>query len=428
MPTDLKRINKWNRHVSYQSQKILFTISLLLILSSSPVSADPESVQLVGNFEGITCEPDDPANNMEQLGGHLWRKLKFINEPGDPDTIFFKFTQDGSYMPMHWGWSGTWGIAKYDYNPANIAAVLPDSGYHYIHFNDSSYNYWIDRPGGKIDGVIRAEGHDLAPDGTTTILFDSIGSIIGTHSDFDDSTFSFEGLPPSTYSITALAPGYGDTTISGVELGVDEIKWLAIRLTPISASFTVSASYTRSANVVHLSWTVYGYRSGTGFDLFRGVTPITEAAEKINGGAIRSARLYEYTDVLDDDDISVDLYYYIVESGGDEPRWHGPVFVEGMAPGISSRLDPNYPNPFNPSTTIPFTVGARNDNNSVRIEFYDVAGRLVDRHILGTKSAGDHTFRWNPGLSGRDCLPTGVYYCRLTIGKDSFTRKLILLR
>ena len=79
---------------------------------------DPASIQLVGTFNGITCEPNDPANDMEPMGNHVWRKLKFINEPGDPDTIFFKFTRDGSYLPKHWGWSGVWGDRRIRMEPA----------------------------------------------------------------------------------------------------------------------------------------------------------------------------------------------------------------------------------------------------------------------------------------------------------------------
>ena len=127
--------------------------TLLFLLSPDIQAGQPVSVQLVGNFNGISCEPEDPANDMVSLGNHRWRKVKFINEPTEPDTIFFKFTKDHSYLPEHWGWSGVEGIAKLDYNPPSIAAILPDTGYHYFHFDDSTYAYSMSRPGGSITAM-----------------------------------------------------------------------------------------------------------------------------------------------------------------------------------------------------------------------------------------------------------------------------------
>ena len=95
--------------------------------------------------------------------------------------------------------------------------------------------------------------------------------------------------------------------------------------------------------------------------------------------------------------------------------------------GVSppSRLGANYPNPFNPSTTIPFTVGS---GSNVSIAFYDASGRMVSSSDLGYRQAGDYTYTWNPSVAAEDKLPSGVYYCRLSIGKNRYTRKLVLLR
>jgi hypothetical protein len=88
------------------------------------------------------------------MGDNVWRMLKFIDEPGNPDTIFFKFTRDGSYLPQHWGWSGVWGIADFSWSPPSIAKVLSDSGFYYFYFNDSDFTYWLERPAGSIFGGI----------------------------------------------------------------------------------------------------------------------------------------------------------------------------------------------------------------------------------------------------------------------------------
>ena len=98
------------------------------------------------------------------------------------------------------------------------------------------------------------------------------------------------------------------------------------------------------------------------------------------------------------------------------------------APAAAAELGQNYPNPFNPSTTIPYTIGESGAGKSATISFYDVAGRLVDSYNLGTRQTGSYAFRWNPLAVKRDGLPSGLYYCRLQIDKEMYTRKVILLR
>ncbi len=88
-------------------------------------------------------------------------------------------------------------------------------------------------------------------------------------------------------------------------------------------------------------------------------------------------------------------------------------------------LDQNVPNPFNPRTTIGFSLpGAEH----ARIDIYDLAGRLVRRLIDKPMQAGRYQIEWN----GRDergrAVTSGVYFYRLTAGKQTSAKKMILLR
>ena len=398
--------------------------TLLFCLSPNTLAEQPASIQLVGNFNGITCEPDDPANDMVPMGNHRWRKVRFINEPTDPDTIFFKFTKEHSYLPDHWGWSGVEGIAKLDYNPPNIAAILPDTGYHYFHFDDTTYAYWLDRPGGCITGVVSTNSGGPVPDGTAVTLFDSSFELIGTWTEFTDSTAPFEHLPQAVYNISANAPGYRDTMITDINLGEDETIIVPIELTSNVGVAIVAAFCTRAEGGVLLTWRTNGYSSG--FDIFRGTEPHLVSMEKRNSEPVRADGEYEYFDICEDP--AVGLYYYLVESEGDDPTIYGPLFSPGATPALPNTLGQNYPNPFNPATTIPYSISAEGAGRSIQISFFDVAGRKIESHDIGPKPIGQYTFRWNPSLSAGKDIPSGVYYCRLVIGKESFTRKLILLR
>jgi hypothetical protein len=84
------------------------------------------------------------------------------------------------------------------------------------------------------------------------------------------------------------------------------------------------------------------------------------------------------------------------------------------------RLHQNVPNPFNPITTIEYTLpgGAR-----VRLAVFDVRGREVAVLVDGHQPKGTHRVTWN--AAG---LPSGIYFCRITAGAFTATRKMCLLR
>jgi hypothetical protein len=404
---------------------VVLSCALFVMVAGGARAESPASIQLVGTFNGITCEPTDPANDMDPQGNHVWRKLKFVNEPGDPDTIFFKFTKDGSYGLQHWGWSGVWGIAELAWSPPSIATVLPDSGYYYFYFNDADYAYWLDRPAGSISGAVSADGRPDVPAGTTVTLFDAAYNVIGTYGAFADSTYTFDALGPAEYEIAVHAPGYRDTTITGINLGLDEAKSVPVHLKEHVGVLIASAECNRVAGGVSINWCTSDCGGYTTFDVYRGFAPDFAATARRNASPVRSNRVYEFFDPCEDP--TKDLYYYLVEVGGDNPTHYGPLAVSRLEAPVA-KLGQNYPNPFNPSTTIPFTIGLGGSGQQATISFYNASGGLVESFSLGAREAGDFTFMWNPSLSRRNGFPSGVYYCRLQVGKEIYTRKVILLR
>ena len=411
-------------------RKILLSGVLLvgaLFLSAAGAHAQEfGSIQLVGNFSGITCEPDDAANNMDPIGGNVWQKLKLINEPDDPDTIYFKFTADGSYMPMHWGWSFVygWGTAAYDWNPPSIASVLPDSGYWYFFFNDSTYEYWLDRPDASIEGTLESDQPGV-PDGAVVSLTSTSDGHVESCSQFQGKNFDFSHLPDGEFAVLASAPGYRDTMVTGIMTSSGTATQISLTLVPVTAVQVTTAQCERVDGGVVLSWIAYCCGETTGFDIYRNDSPDPASAVRRNEEPIYGITSFSWFDECDEP--QVDRYYWLIELDSADPTIVGPLFAPGL-PGVPSSIGQNYPNPFNPATTVPFTVGSSEKDSRVTIAFYDVLGRTIARHDLGHRSAGDHTYVWNPALSSGRSIPSGVYYCRLQIGKKAFTRKMILLR
>ena len=85
-----------------------------------------------------------------------------------------------------------------------------------------------------------------------------------------------------------------------------------------------------------------------------------------------------------------------------------------------SDFSQNYPNPFNPSTNINFTLPK---TEYVTLKIYDILGKEVAILINQELNAGNHTKTWDANN-----LSSGVYFYRLTAGKFTETKKMILVR
>lgn len=98
-------------------------------------------------------------------------------------------------------------------------------------------------------------------------------------------------------------------------------------------------------------------------------------------------------------------------------------------PILASTLGRNFPNPFNPMTTIPYTVGGVADSPvPVTLSVYDVSGAHVATLVERDLPPGTYEAAWR----GRDDrgreVPSGVYFVRLTAAASTLTRKLALLK
>jgi hypothetical protein len=83
------------------------------------------------------------------------------------------------------------------------------------------------------------------------------------------------------------------------------------------------------------------------------------------------------------------------------------------------------PNPFNPRTTLHFSLPA---TASVDLRIYDLAGRHVRQLATGRHAAGEHRIRWNGRDDAGGEVPTGVYLVRLRAGGRTATERVTLVR
>jgi hypothetical protein len=94
--------------------------------------------------------------------------------------------------------------------------------------------------------------------------------------------------------------------------------------------------------------------------------------------------------------------------------------LNGSGVPTAFNLLANYPNPFNPSTTLTYDVAR---SAWITLTVYDVLGRAVDVPVKGMMQAGRYSMTW----SCADC-GSGIYFFVLSVEGRSFTQKAMLLR
>ena len=96
----------------------------------------------------------------------------------------------------------------------------------------------------------------------------------------------------------------------------------------------------------------------------------------------------------------------------------GSALPEGFA------LGPNYPNPFNPSTIIPYQLAA---SSAVRLEVFNLLGQRIATLVDGERPAGFHTATWTATDAAGRAVGAGVYIYRMTVGVEHQTGRMVLL-
>lgn len=127
--------------------------------------------------------------------------------------------------------------------------------------------------------------------------------------------------------------------------------------------------------------------------------------------------LFEYEDKTMG--TSLDLYGVIVSGTQDtdvESRRSVPTKFE---------LEANYPNPFNPETTIRFGIP---EKNHVTVTVYDLMGRKVKTLMNAIKPAGQYQTVWDGMDDAGNPVVSGIYFYEVRNGNDSQIRKMTLLK
>ncbi|MDD8018555.1 MAG: T9SS type A sorting domain-containing protein [Bacteroidota bacterium] len=120
---------------------------------------------------------------------------------------------------------------------------------------------------------------------------------------------------------------------------------------------------------------------------------------------------------------------YFAIGGFQSPCGGIPVGVERIETSQPNIIQlTNYPNPFNSSTIITFSVSRTFLNNRIELTIFDVQGRLLKQLINQAMSEGNYSVRWDGTLENGKVAASGIYFYHLTVGTQRQIGKMSLIK
>ena len=117
--------------------------------------------------------------------------------------------------------------------------------------------------------------------------------------------------------------------------------------------------------------------------------------------------------------VLVDIIFYFNETVS-------TITDDGLQEGFKSfNLMDNYPNPFNPVTSIPYFL---DENNFIHLSIHDLSGKLVKTLFEGKQNAGHHSINCNSRNKYGESVAAGIYFYNFSLGNIIESKKMILLK
>ena len=265
----------------------------------------------------------------------------------------------------------------------------------------------------------------------------------------DDYDYTWGSTVPFVYAgEVPINPGVGDYSLTGASrwvrinyifpqgakasehfmIGLDENETLPVELSGFTAMLSIG-------NGVQLQWITQSETNLSGYRIYRGTSEELEAATMLDAFIEGSNTSQTQTYVYNDHDIyEPGTYYYWLESldFDGSNSFFGPAIVRfnpdgegGNSAPVAKGLDSIYPNPFNPSTTIRYGL---TQSGAVKLDIYNLRGQLIRSTDRGNQPIGYHSYVWNGTAENGQRLGSGVYLIRVSIDRETWTQKVLLLK
>jgi len=167
------------------------------------------------------------------------------------------------------------------------------------------------------------------------------------------------------------------------------------------------------------------------------IVAVSDNATVAYMGVLQTLIQWHYDDPVDDRERHRNDVIYSYQ-GNRNPFIDNPNFVAFIFEGVISGVEDGfpaqgpkaiiagiYPNPFNPTTTIDFSLTR---SGPVRVEIFAMDGKLVRTLLSDDRQAGDYQVRWNGLGNSGSRVSSGAYFCRVQGVGESDSRPLLLLK
>jgi hypothetical protein len=412
-------------------------------------SAAYEGLKVLGvDLNGLGYYPGDYENNLTDreyyaisppvdCSEYIDVQLSFMNwlnvEQPAYDHAYIDISNDNgsSWIEI---WTNNTVItdnnwAQENYDISNIADLNSNVR---IRFSIGSTDYSWQYSGWNIDNLIvtgtsvdfGAIGGEVSDTQTGDPIHNAqIINQFGFTSSNENGNFLLTNIPEGIRSITVIALGYLDLYLDNIEVFADDTTYVICELEidpnippePQNLSAEIF-----DENNVHLWWDEPEYSDDIllAYNVYK------------NGIVIQSVLNEEYDDL----NLINGIYYYFVtavyDTGTSLPS--NEVEVEINVSNVNNdqltitnfQLT-NYPNPFNPETTISYSL---KDNVKVLLKIYNIKGQKVRNLVDEVLPAGEHTVIWDGRDSTDKRVGSGIYFYKLRAGDFQKVKKMILLK
>ena len=270
----------------------------------------------------------------------------------------------------------------------------------------------------------------------------------------DSDSLMFADITPMQNSGYAIVYDEYGISLSGLSIGTDE-QWVGVRFTPSTEGYVTEIDFGLVSeqlwNTDELNWEVRLY------DSFNGISP-GDMIDGVSGssyvGGWHTVQV-DSMEILPNQDFFIGIrfnnngYVMAYDNMGDlsgrsyystngisynnglseygDCNIRAKVSTETFVKTIGNnymptkiKLYPNFPNPFNPTTQISFSIEG---SSKVLLEIYDINGRKIETLINNQNTNGVQMVNWNASK-----YSSGVYFVKLSDGKNLLTQKLMLMK
>ena len=206
------------------------------------------------------------------------------------------------------------------------------------------------------------------------------------------------------------------------------------------ASLPVNLSTFSATSVnetVELSWTTESQFENSGFEIWKSEKDVSDyeliASYKDHvelSGDGNSSETREYTFIDHEVEVGKTYLYKLSDVDFNGGRtFHGviDIKVEAIMP-TKLALHSNYPNPFNPTTTIRFDVPEFYANKKVSLQVFNIVGQRVATLLNGNVDSGQHEITWDSRNDQGNPLPSGMYFVIMQAEKFRKVHKMMLVK